>query len=75
MIIYVTTIEKPIHLPNEPQYKSTTQWKFQWDGQYVYLEARGWKQPAETPEDVYKKITGYFYGTSYKIINVKEGFS
>ena len=75
MIIYVTTMERAFHLPNEPMYRSTTQWKFLWDGETLMLQANGWKQPATSVEEVYKKITGYFYGTSYQIIDVKEGYN
>lgn len=75
MIIYVTTQEKPLHLPNERAYITTTQWKFLWDGKFLFLPARGWKIEAENVEDVYKRIKGYFYGTSYNIIDVKEGYS
>ena len=62
------------HYYPDSEYTEYDVWKFTWDGKHLMKSDNpGTLGEYNTLDEVFEKIRKYFYGTNYKIIDIKPG--
>lgn len=74
MIILVDTVLQQ-YVPELDRWVITDKdtWPWKYDNGKLYLQSTGLLLDAPTLDDVFTKIKGYYYGTNYQIVDIRQG--